>query len=244
MALINILNDKFLSEILNKDVFQVQLCIEDNQSVNSDIDLNLLNSYLKQNVFIYIKVPSQHIQIVQLFEKVGFRIVDTNVSYEKKVKLSPIEPVNHNLRFSILKDKQQVCLIAKNNFIFSRFHQDRFFSKNISDNIKLKWTENFFLGNRGNSMIVAYNNDTIMGFLLLILKDKVIIVDLIAVDSQFQKQGIGKNMIQYAENNLKDFELIKVGTQIINRPSISLYENMGFKITSASYVLHFHNLQI
>jgi len=242
MPLINVLNDKFLSEILNKDVFNIQLCINDNQTIDLDTIFNSLSNYLKQDSFIYIKIPSQYIEIVQLFEKIGFRIADTNVIYEKKVNLSSINSKNYNLRFSILKDKQQVSHIAKNNFIFSRFHQDNFFSKEISDIIKYKWVENYFLGKRGDCMIVAHDNDTIIGFLLLILKDKVITIDLIAVDLRFQKQGIGKNMIKYAENNLKGFKFLKVGTQIINRPSISLYENMGFKMTDANYVLHFHNI--
>jgi hypothetical protein len=38
------------------------------------------------------------------------------------------------------------------------------------------------------------------------------------------------------------YERIKVGTQIVNAPSIGLYTAMGFEFSGASYVFHYHGM--
>ena len=48
-------------------------------------------------------------------------------------------------------------------------------------------------------------------------------------------------MINFATNNLDDFEYIRVGTQLANVPSLRLYEKLGFYIVDAAYVFHYHS---
>ena len=98
-------------------------------------------------------------------------------------------------------------------------------------------------------MIIALKRDKIVGFLQLILKNtpennNILIIDLIAVDSSFRKCGIAKSMINYAETNLKELKKIRVGTQIVNIPSMRLYESIGFRICETNYILHFFNIRL
>ena len=62
------------------------------------------------------------------------------------------------------------------------------------------------------------------------------------MDSTFRGQGVASKMINYAETQLKTFDTIQAGTQIVNFSSMRLYENMGFRACKSYYVLHYHNI--
>ena len=74
----------------------------------------------------------------------------------------------------------------------------------------------------------------------LIIKEKELIIDLIAVDKKAQGRGVASSMIKFANSNIKR-PSIKVGTQIQNLPSIKLYKKLGFVLTQSDYVFHYHS---
>ena len=76
-------------------------------------------------------------------------------------------------------------------------------------------------------MVIALYNDKPVGFLQLIDKGNMIIIDLIAVISEYRGKNIGASMINFAYKNIQ-FEKIIVGIKNSNLPSIRLYQNLGF----------------
>ena len=90
-------------------------------------------------------------------------------------------------------------------------------------------------------MVIALYKNKPIAFLQLILKGKDLIIDLIAVSSQYRGQKIGTALIKFASENIKS-EKILVGTQISNIPSIKLYQKLGFNYIKSDYVFHYHNL--
>ncbi len=91
-------------------------------------------------------------------------------------------------------------------------------------------------------MVVAEDEGVISGFLQLIRgADEALIIDLIAVNANYRNKGVAQKMISFAmQNCVTNTEVVRVGTQIANLPSISLYLKMGFIITSAQYIFHRH----
>ena len=93
-------------------------------------------------------------------------------------------------------------------------------------------------------MIIALFNDKPVGFLQLIEKGNILIIDLIAVKLGYEKKYwflYDKLCIQKYPIRKKKKKII-VGTQIGgNLPSIRLYQNLGFIPISSDYVFHFHN---
>ena len=63
--------------------------------------------------------------------------------------------------------------------------------------IKKNWIQNFFLGKRGDALHVIKIKKKIIGFVLLIFKKKLLIIDLIAIRKKFQIKGYGTNLIKY-----------------------------------------------
>jgi GNAT superfamily N-acetyltransferase len=67
------------------------------------------------------------------------------------------------------------------------------------------------------------------------------VIDLMGVDRAAQRQGIGgslvREFIRLAEGRC---QVLSVGTQVANEPSMRLYAECGFRPARAAYVLHAH----
>jgi len=235
-----IIKDIWLSEVIGKDTYILHV---DDALINQKE--NLFNKQLEKlqatKIFLYSKVPTDRLSHVHFLEKFGFKLIDTNIKFNRllttrvNIKYSD----NCSIRLTEPGDENEVANIAENNFRFSRFHLDAEVDNNIADMIKGKWVENYYNGKRGDMMIVACVSEKIAGFLLLIKNDQTLVIDLIAVDAQHQRKKIASDMINYAIWNF-DFSELQVGTQVGNIPSIRLYENMGFRMIASEYVFHFH----
>lgn len=241
-----ILKDDWLVNILNRPVFKLNL--------NSDLVKNLKNKesdeckYFNrimnfENVFLFTKIRTSDIDIIKFLESYKFFLIDTNIIFKKKIAYSNNKK-NYNLsiKFACLKDKEEIMNLSKESFIYSRFHLDENIPNAIANSIKSKWIENYFNGQRGDDLIIATLDDKIAGFILLIKSGNNIIIDLIAVHEKFRGKNVAKNMINFLEENFNDLNKIIVGTQIVNIPSINLYESCGFRIDESYYVFHYHNI--
>jgi ribosomal protein S18 acetylase RimI-like enzyme len=161
--------------------------------------------------------------------------------FEKQIVGSYDFSDNYVIRFAEAFDEKQIRNLANRSFKYSRFHLDPSIPDEVANRIKNEWAGNFFAGNRGQQMVIAANDNRILGFAqLLFVKDKSITIDLIAVDKNIRQKGVASNMISYIEENYHSFEKIIAGTQVANIASLRLYEKCGFKITGANYIFHYH----
>jgi GNAT superfamily N-acetyltransferase len=203
----------------------------------------LVHTHLPQSpALLMAKIPVGNIHDFQYLQELNFYLVDTNVQFHKLRNKSIFTGDKLNVRFSYLSDQEAILKIATNSFTYDRFHNDLFISKEIANKIKTEWAKNYFRNARGNWMVVAEDEGIISGFLQLIRgADEALIIDLIAVNANYRNKGVAQKMISFAmQNCVTNTEVVRVGTQIANLPSISLYLKMGFFITSAQYVFHRH----
>jgi ribosomal protein S18 acetylase RimI-like enzyme len=230
----NIFNqDHWLSSILGKNVFQI----------DSRLISQLADSHLpKSPALLMAKVAITNFNEFQRLQEQNFYLVDTNVQLHKLRDKSIVQSNKINVRFSNHSDQESILKIAGNSFTYDRFHNDILITQESANKIKVEWAKNYFRNARGNWMIVAEDNGIISGFLQLIHdSDGALIIDLIAVDIYNRHKGIAQKMICFAMQNCETkTEVVRVGTQLGNLPSISLYQKMGFSIMSAQYVFHRH----
>ena len=192
-------------------------------------------------IFIYSKVPTEDSQTVQLLEEAGFHLIDTSVTYEKEIDNTPPVPNNYYIRLASFSDQNHVTRIAEKNFVFSRFHMDPLIPTDLANRVKKEWANNYFLGNRGDNMIIEEIDNRVTGFLQMLKgEDNTVIIDLIAVDKNHRRKNIASDLIAYAELEYNDCSIMRVGTQIANIPSIRLYEKLGFRLTQSQYIFHYH----
>lgn len=225
--------DQWLSSILSKSVFQV----------DSRFISQLVYSRLPQGpALVMVKVPVSDIYDCKHLQDLNFFLVDTNVQLQKLRDKSSFITNNLNIRFSNPSDQEGVLKIAANSFTYDRFHKDPSIKQEDAKKIKVEWAKNYFRYVRGDWMIVAEDKGHISGFLQLLHGvDGALIIDLIAVDQSYRHTGIAQKMIRFAMQNCETkTDVVRVGTQIANLPSITLYLKMGFCVSTAQYVFHQH----
>jgi ribosomal protein S18 acetylase RimI-like enzyme len=137
------------------------------------------------------------------------------------------------------EDKGRIWDIAFNAYSFDRFHVDeklRF----AADDINASWAVNYFTGNRGTDMLVWDKDGVVGGFILLIVTDGVFSIDLIAVDKEFKRQGIARELVACAESKYADCTRFTVVTQLENSPALQLYCKLGYDIVEIDGIFHRH----
>jgi nucleoside-diphosphate-sugar epimerase/ribosomal protein S18 acetylase RimI-like enzyme len=196
-------------------------------------------------VFITAKAAVTDSAAVEFLEEHGFRLIDTNLRFEKQAESRTAVSGDCLLRFAEPADRDAVVELARRNFVFTRFHQDRLIPQMVADEIKAQWAGNFFSGRRGDRLVVAAvrepSGERLVGFTLLLTpSDGPVVIDLIAVEEAYRRRGIAAEMIAFIESQFAPSR-IAVGTQVANLPSVRLYEKLGFTLAGAQYVFHFHN---
>ena len=233
--------DEWLSEQIAKNVYQLKAYDLLGDDFSKDWKKFRID-HIKGDYLVFSKISTNSENIYQCLEKANFKLIDTNVKFElNNNKLS--EKQQHNdieICFAEKKHQHAVGKIARDNFLYSRFHLDPLIDNDIANKIKQNWAKNYFFGKRGNEMVLALVHNEPVGFLQLIIKEKELFIDLIGVDKIAQGRGVASSMIQFASTNIKS-SCIKVGTQIGNLPSIKLYQKLGFVLTESDYVFHYHS---
>lgn len=231
-----LIDDPFLSEALGLSAFRLE--VESNSTVVG-VSAKVSDLVGAGPAFVYVKVEADRLGLLSILEDAGFRLADTNIQLQKKIEQIEMSAPS-NIHFARSNDETLVRKLAKNSFKFSRFHLDPHISKKMADHLKSAWAGNYFLGQRGDAMIVAETSSGIGGFLQLLFRERQIIIDLIAVSREHRRNGIARDMIHFAQMSFDDYETMVTGTQAANIGSLAMYESMGFKICSAYYILHLH----
>ena len=228
--------DKFLSECLNKGAYKFILN-ESLEQQNEDI-LKVLET---KNIFLYCKAPFDDAASIKYLSEYNFKRVETQITLQKDIDRDACYTFACDIRLAIMKDELLVVELARDNFEYSRFHADPTILDADADTIKAEWVRNYFKGTRGDHMLVATIGGEIKGFLLLINELNIMTIDLIAVDKNARNKNVATDMINHAELNLSDScKKYRVGTQLTNTSSLSLYQKLRFEIIDKQHVFHYH----
>ena len=197
--------------------------------------------------FCYAKVPVDRIDQVSALIDAGFTVVEVNVTFEREtIHESPRVMISSPLvRDAEDRDDKAVLNIASTCFRYSRFHLDPLIPRHIADLVKREWVQNYLLGNRGDRLLVAEWEGEPVGFLCVLSVrnggQRIGIIDLMGVGTEHQGKGVGKALIQgHIATAFRRYDMLKVGTQMANIPSMRLYESCGYRIRQTAYVLHAH----
>lgn len=233
---IDVRPDTWLASILGCDTYRVSF--PDTSSREAGFP-----TVLKEGtVFAYAKVDPSDLVGIATLEDGGFRLVDTNITFDKQISSARPQPAGHcSVRFARPEDEELTVELARRSFRYSRFHLDPQVSPAKADEIKAEWVRNYFLGQRGDAMVIAEVDGAIAGFIQLLKQNDTLVIDLIAVDDAHRRKSIASDMIAFAETEIENCTKLVVGTQLANVPSMRMYEKSGFRIAGASYVFHYHH---
>lgn len=199
--------------------------------------------------FYYSRVGTDSIDAVRWLCASGFYVVDVNVTLTLTPVVldsrSPPTPPSGVTICAIQPGHQEAVLnIAASCFRYTRFHLDPLIPQVVADRVKRRWIESYTRGERGEALYVAVADGKVSGFLAVLGKAvdgrRIKVIDLIGVDRAAQHRGIGRSLVRFFIDVYRDCDQLQVGTQLANMASLGLYQQLGFAVADAAYVLHRH----
>lgn len=96
-------------------------------------------------------------------------------------------------------------------------------------------------------ILVAIKNNNVIGFMITGIKDrtdneilvpkKYLVIDILAIDKNYRRQGIGTELIEYAEKSVRKIGCTDLYITVSpeNQKAINCYEKQEFKIKNIVY---------
>lgn len=221
--------DAWLAEIMARPAFRV-----DGSGATGDLATHL---HSQQTGFYFAKVATDRAVDVRALSRLGFAVVDTNVTFE----LAREVPLASDVEVGELQaaEADAVLDIAGSAFRYSRFHLDPQIDDALAHRIKREWINNYVLGKRGDALLVARLGGKPAGFLAALVSHGTAVIDLVAVATDAVGKGVGSALTAAFAQRYRGMSRL-VGTQVANVPSIRLYSKLGFVLARSHYVLHHH----
>lgn len=166
-------------------------------------------------------------------------LVDMNIQFEMTIESN--KAIHYFDAKNNFEEDIELLKIAKSSFNYSRFYNDPFLDKELSQQIYFNWIKNSFY-KKENFFIVAEENNQTLGYILFSFdSNSVITIELISLAIEAQGKGTGtkllSSLLYFAKQN--NIHKIKVGTQIDNIQATNFYIKKGFNLTSISSIYHF-----
>lgn len=203
---------------------------------------DLKNSNLFDLIYIYSENKIPENELSRLNGSV--QLVDEKITYTKKI--ISIKETSTNIK-SFNKDEKipsSLYDLAIQSGYESRFVKDIKFPKILFEKLYKRWIEESVKRTISSEVYIFKTKNIIYGFITLGIKFGIPNIGLIAVNPLEQSTGIGKSLLQAAENwaysNMKSEE-ISVVTQKSNNKACKFYENNLYTIENINYVYHWWN---
>lgn len=180
-------------------------------------------------------------------EKSSAFLVDVNVQFHKAV--TPVKLVEGSQTGDInstisdcLPENDQIVFIAETYFQLSQFRNDPYLPQEKARSVYADIVKNAF-NQQGRFFVVTKVADIVAGFILFVMNptESSSTIQLIGVNQDFKRQGIGHRLVRSMENHLANvgIEMIVVGTQFNNFGAIKFYNANGFSYTTCSSIFHY-----
>lgn len=187
------------------------------------------------------RIPAERTDLAPVLAGAGFRLVDTLLSFGKRLSSGAPAPADPRVRQAKPEDRAAVTRLSGLAFDLNHFHRDPAIPRETARAMMAGWAGNFFAGERGDAMLVAEEAGRIAGFcLVLVPEPHRAVIDLIAVDEASRGRGLGRAMLLAAERCRGGIREMAIGTQAVNVPAVRLYEDVGYRFTRAAHMFHLH----
>ena len=175
----------------------------------------------------------------------NFELVDKKVVFHQEI--SQVAEMKNVIIESFDKNKHdfnQLKRLALDSGIHSRFFIDKNFKNNEYLKLYSRWIENSVDRKMSFDVLVALNNEEIIGFTTLNKKSELLSdIGLVAVSELSRGLGVGKKIINESIRKAKNagFKEIQVVTQLTNVAAVNLYKSTNFKEQKITNIYHFWN---
>jgi dTDP-4-amino-4,6-dideoxy-D-galactose acyltransferase len=210
---------------------------EDVDKANLDREVNNLDS----GDLIQCKTNIENLKSIEKLTKYGFSIEDSGVTYEMAVDSKTLKHGHFRVELAVEQDRKVIQQIAQDAFFGTRF-KDSYYGEDSANKIYKYWVSAAIKGTHDDCCLIKKNKDgLIVGFVTVKKVDNYIKIGLIAVDNNYQRKGIAKELMEFVEVYAvqNHVDLIMVTTQCNNNSAKRLYRSMGYSEFSEFFWLYF-----
>ena len=196
---------------------------------------------------VFLRHPLSDSKTIIALSKAGWFLADILLTFHRNLEdllfLEFRGDLSIQVREAHIADSHSIDNLARRSFSISHFHSDPNLSHSLSNELYAKWSISS-LSKPSSKVFIAEDKDAVCGFIVCSIKsltNKVSygVVDLIAVDQNKQRMGIGKILLTEALKWLSSqVSSVYVGTQATNIPAVRLYESFGFKLVDSEATFH------
>lgn len=215
----------------------------------------------KEVWLVSCRVPDDAAPLKAALRDAGFREIETLVTLSRPAPKTPAAPaapaapetsappaalaeLPTGIRRATSADRQACIEIAGRAFSDDRLHADPLVPDHIADRVRTHWVANDLDG-RADLALVAEKSGRVAGFNLLLKRGRDAVIDLIAVDPDFRRQGLGAALIDGAFAAFgSSIDGMRLGTQAANTASLKMYARSGFHEAERHVTFHWINDQV
>ena len=225
------------SNFFKKRIFVINIDVENHAPKLASL-LDDLRDQKADGAYIFLSQPSMSWS--KIFEDGKISMVDEKLIFEKRLSTVSKSAANYSAieRFSegIKEDLIGLSIEAGK---YSRFKTDGELAYKFEELYKI-WIEKSVDGLLADRVYVYRDSGLVKGMITCKLTDKVGTIGLIAVSPYIQGKGIGKALIETAEEYFisNEASVTRVATQKNNFPACRFYTNAGYEIVSDQPVYH------
>jgi len=174
-------------------------------------------------------------------KKVSAMLADEKVTYSidmNEVDIFPVSSAVIPYKTDIVSDKLVSLTLQSGQY--SRFKTDPDFTNNEYARLYIEWIDKSVKRKLADEVLVYKENEEIIGFITLAVKNNIGYIGLIAVDENQRGKAIGKNLMGAALTYFKDKNVTctEVVTQKANVIACKFYESLGFEIKDINNIYH------
>lgn len=138
-------------------------------------------------------------------------------------------------------DKNELYKLAFESGKKSRFKLDSNFESQKFEQFYKLWVDNSISKIIADDVLLYKLENKTIAFVTFKVLNNVATIGLIAVDANFQGQGIGKNLLIFLENKLflEDVYQLIIPTQQANFGACKFYSKMNYKIHDTLFLKHY-----
>ena len=242
------------SEILRKQVFCLPALVSTgtyHTALNNKLKLlGFLISDLPGNPdMISCRADTSDLSTIHALEKQCFRYMEGLVTYSFEMPQKKPGTVNtgFTVRQSKKEDLGQLKKIAQTSFSLDRFHNDPHIEKTESDRIYAQFIENAARGIGADRVMVALNNDAVIGFNTIEVQNRLLAQSgirigcfvLNAVSSDYRNRGVYSALIHESLISLNEMtDIVEIRVHAQNYPSHRALSKLGFTHILSQVTFH------
>ena len=207
--------------------------------------MDKLLEYTDTQGYDFLSIRTDHdVRLFQCLARYNFSFIESQLTFNRSLSKRDLPPTLSSVETRLAREGDlEACQeIADAALTQSRYHLDPNIGCQLGKRIKREWVKSNLSGRA--RCYVACIDHKVVGFIHLreTPDEDASVIDLIAVDPSFQRQGVGKSLVNQAFvhywNVMAGHVNLHVSTQAQNVNAVRFYERLGFNLIRLSETFH------